>query len=252
MRDTADVNITVAELGRQFERARISWPFIEAFEQSYGLPPFLLYAVGSRETNLTDEVGDGGHGRGVWQLDDRSHTIPDPFPVALQAQNAAQMLRGLLDHFSGHREAAVAAYNAGVGGVERALGRGQPADTATTGGDYSADVLARMEFLQRSYAPHPTPQPEPPKDDDMPHTITLTDPVTQGTWTCRLSDGAVYPDAGAPFLGGYNGHPEWGPKEPVTDFALWKDDDGKWGYKIITEAADAPHFYRFPRSGALA
>lgn len=167
MWDTTDMNITVAELGRQFERARISWPFIEAFEQSYLLPEYLLFAVGSRETNLTDEIGDGGHGRGVWQLDDRSHQIPDPFPVVLQAELAAQMLRGLLDHFSGHREPAIAAYNAGVGGVEHAINRGLPADSATTGGDYAADVLARMDFLQRAYSPLPTPKPQHSQEDDM-------------------------------------------------------------------------------------
>lgn len=190
------MKIDPATLDRQFERARISWPFIDDVERRYNLPSRLLYAVGSRETNLTDEIGDGGHGRSVWQLDDRSHTIPDPFPVEMAADIAGQMLRGLLDHFSGHREPAVAAYNAGVGGVERALSRGQSPDAATTGGDYSADVLARMEYLQTRF---PDTQPE---EGDMPQPSdkvrALKNPNGAGFYELQ-ADGGIITRDGATF-----------------------------------------------------
>lgn len=41
--------------------------------KKYHLPPEFVLAVGSRETNLRNILGDGGHGHGVMQIDDRSH-----------------------------------------------------------------------------------------------------------------------------------------------------------------------------------
>ena len=38
------------------------------------LPAGLLLAIASQETDMNDVVGDGGHGRGLFQIDDRSHT----------------------------------------------------------------------------------------------------------------------------------------------------------------------------------
>jgi hypothetical protein len=67
------------ELSAQYQRAKSQWPFIHRTELARGLPRMLLFAVGSRETNLTNEVGDSGHGHGVWQLDDRSHMPPGGF-----------------------------------------------------------------------------------------------------------------------------------------------------------------------------
>ena len=100
------MNITESELSAEFQRAKSKWPFINQTELASGLPRMLLFAVGSRETNLTNEVGDfdkqgHGHGHGVWQLDDRSHTPPGGFAqfdgnVPLQCSIAADMLHGLL------------------------------------------------------------------------------------------------------------------------------------------------------------
>jgi hypothetical protein len=70
----------------------------------------LLFAVGSREANLTNEAGDFGHGHGVWQLDDRFHTLPggglEQFDadVALQCATAAGMLHGMLTITGGNVE----------------------------------------------------------------------------------------------------------------------------------------------------
>lgn len=145
------MNITAAQLLTEYDRAFASWPFIGEIEDTYGLPFMLLFAVGSRETNLTNEVGDGGHGHGVWQLDDRSHPIPAGFgaDVPAQATTAARMLHDLLAEYGGKVAPALAAYNAGTGTVAYNLAHGLNVDTGTAGGDYAADTMARMEVLQR-------------------------------------------------------------------------------------------------------
>lgn len=144
------MNITPAELLAEYTRAAREWPFIADVERKHNLPRCLLFAVGSRETNLTNETGDGGHGRGVFQLDDRSHAIPKQFPVTAQAEKAGAMLAGLIAYFHGNLKSGVAAYNCGEGGVENALREHGNADAGTTGGDYAADVLGRMAWLQKS------------------------------------------------------------------------------------------------------
>jgi hypothetical protein len=45
-------------------------------------------------------------------------------------------------------QAGIAAYNAGVGGVLKALKRGLDVDAGTTGKNYSADVLNRAGWFQ--------------------------------------------------------------------------------------------------------
>jgi hypothetical protein len=140
------MDITESELTAQYQRANPKWPFIHQTELAHGLPRMLLFAVGSRETNLTNELGDFGHGHGVWQLDDRSHTAPDgkwedfDANVAVQCATAAAMLHGILTTTDGNVEKAAAIYNSG-----------QPSRFSTTQHDYGIDVLERMQFLQRRF-----------------------------------------------------------------------------------------------------
>jgi len=139
------MEITESELAGQYQRANSNWPFIHQTELAHGLPTMLLFAVGSRETNLTNEVGDFGHGHGVWQLDDRSHTPPGGFAnfdadVPLQCTTAAVMLHGLLTATGGQVEEAAAIYNSG-----------QPGELGTTHQDYGIDVRERMQFLQQQF-----------------------------------------------------------------------------------------------------
>lgn len=140
---------TAATLKKQAARALADWPFLPDVEKRHGLPAGLLLAVGSRETNLTNKLGDKGHGHGVWQRDDRWWPIPDGFDqdVQQQAGAAADLLadnhKALGDW--GH---AVAAYNAGLTGVKDALAAGKSADAPTAGGDYAADVLGRLAHFQ--------------------------------------------------------------------------------------------------------
>jgi Putative peptidoglycan binding domain len=150
------MEITGAELIEEYEQASAKWPFIHQTELAHGLPRMLLFAIGSRETNLTNEVGDGGHGHGVWQLDDRWHQPAGGFghfdgDVPLQCSIAADMLHGLLTATGGNVEEAAAMYNSG-----------QESEAGTTHQDYGLDVLQRMQYLQQHGAgPQPPPSPEP-------------------------------------------------------------------------------------------
>jgi hypothetical protein len=134
------MNITPTQLGSQYDRALAIWPFIPQVEQAYGLPSALLFAVGSRETNLTNEVGDGGHGWGVWQRDNRSWNVGPAYlaDVHNQAVDAGSLLLSNFHRF-GTWQGAAAAYNSG-----------QPNDIQTTGHDYGADVMGRMAWLQQN------------------------------------------------------------------------------------------------------
>ena len=129
----------------------------------------LLAAIANRETACgtskflsppnggPSATGDGGHGRGLMQIDDRWHPAftsgedwKDP------TKNLAYGLtRVLVPSFKslGDLRQAIAAYNCGNGssgklpgtkasGVRGALAFGADIDANTTGGDYSADVLA--------------------------------------------------------------------------------------------------------------
>lgn len=125
--------------------ASTQWSFITDINNKYGLPKNLLYAIGSRETNLRNVVGDGGHGHGVFQLDNRSHQIPTGFDqdVHAQAETAAQMLQALHKAY-GDWTKACNAYNSG-----------SPLTSHTAGGDYGPDVMARQGFLEGLADPIP-------------------------------------------------------------------------------------------------
>lgn len=138
---------SAATVKAQQAKALKAWPFILDVEKTYSLPAGLLLAVGSRETNLTNKVGDGGHGHGVWQRDDRWHTMPAGYDADVRAQaiDAAGLLSANIKAVG--LAAGVAAYNAGLTGVRNALAAGKSADSATTGGDYAADVLGRLALI---------------------------------------------------------------------------------------------------------
>ena len=135
---------TRESLGRELARAREhGWEAccIEA-ERRASLPRALLLAVASRETDMNDVVGDGGHGRGLFQIDDRSHpaflrehgaaSAGGRPPVRDAARYAAQLVRDNLEYAKrkGVPEAerlkfALSAYNAGPGQRPRGLAGGR-------------------------------------------------------------------------------------------------------------------------------
>ncbi len=133
-------------------------PCFEAASAAAGLPPALLAAIASRETRGgalldADGFGDGKRAFGIMQVDRRYHAlagVPDPKSrdhihqaTGILAASLAR-IASRFPHASQARQlqAAVAAYNCGVGGV----GSIATVDERTTGRDYSNDVWARAAF----------------------------------------------------------------------------------------------------------
>ena len=125
---------------------------IAAAAQAHGLDPQLLAAVAAQETggpgsnSGSNIVGDGGHGHGVFQIDDRSWAFaktPAAMDPAQNAQMAASILQDNLQRYGGNVHAALSAYNAGS---QAATG------TVTTWGDgqtlgYADSVLRHYDEL---------------------------------------------------------------------------------------------------------
>jgi hypothetical protein len=97
-------------------------PQIASAARRHGLDPDLLAAVAAQETGGPGSnagrnvVGDGGHGRGIFQIDDRWHSFastPAAMDPARNADYAAGMLLGLLKSYGGNVHEALSAYNAG-------------------------------------------------------------------------------------------------------------------------------------------
>jgi hypothetical protein len=95
---------------------------IEAAATRHHLEPRLLAAVAAQETGGPGSdsgrniVGDGGHGRGVFQIDDRWHAFargPSAMDPASNADYAAGMLEANLRRYGGDVRAALSAYNSG-------------------------------------------------------------------------------------------------------------------------------------------
>jgi hypothetical protein len=122
------------------------------------LPPALLAAIASRESrcgNVLDRsgFGDAENAFGIMQVDKRSHSLeglPDPRSqqhvnqaAGILNQSFEQARRKFADQpLARQLQAAVAAYNCGMGNVQSPAA----ADNHTTGRDYSNDVWARAEF----------------------------------------------------------------------------------------------------------
>lgn len=137
-------------------------PEISSAARRHGLDPRLLAAVAAQETGGPGSnagrnvVGDGGHGHGVFQIDDRYHAFASSAGAMDPAKNAdyaAGMLAGLIQRNGGDVRRALSAYNAGS---PTATG------TVTTWGDGSR--LGYADSVLRHYAQlGGTPQPVPPQ-----------------------------------------------------------------------------------------
>src|SRR5690606_20041777 len=147
--DVMAARITQGQFEQQVKNARKQWPFIEEIERKHGMPAGFLYAVGSRETNLRNILGDGGNGVGVWQRGKRWWPIDCACleDAGKQADDAADLLTDNKRALGDWRKSA-SAYNAGLGAVQRALRAGKAADSVTTGRDYGADVMSRLAFYK--------------------------------------------------------------------------------------------------------
>jgi peptidoglycan hydrolase-like protein with peptidoglycan-binding domain len=158
------MKISIGDLGQQLARAKaMGWtqPIAQA-EETHGLPAGLLLAIASRETNMSDMVGDGGHGRGLFQIDDRTwgawlgqHGVGGGrTPRVADAADLAGKI--LADSMAFGRKKGVrandivkfacSAYNAGPGGAWSGYQQGD-SDRRTANGDYGADVVSRLAAI---------------------------------------------------------------------------------------------------------
>jgi soluble lytic murein transglycosylase-like protein len=151
-----------AILEQQLKRARDNgWiPFFAEAAQAFNFPVALLIAIASRETNIKNIIGDGGHGHGIMQIDDRS--FPD-FTSSPSAKDPRQNILKGGEVLNGKRKflstkgvsgdilmrGSVAAYNGGEGRVLKAIRNGRDVDSVTTQQNYSADVLARSQIFAK-------------------------------------------------------------------------------------------------------
>jgi hypothetical protein len=168
---------TEEDIRRQFQRAKKNG-WLQTFKKAaekYDFPPEVLLAIASRETNMRNIIGDGGHGYGIMQIDDRS------FPewshsglwkdVSAGIQKGALVLQSKLEtvrngqgkrlnvggkSFTGKKNltkaelltTAVAAYNSGLWAYYD-LSRTSNPDLHTTGRDYSTDTLRRAQVFRK-------------------------------------------------------------------------------------------------------
>src|SRR5690606_35463260 len=138
--DVMAARITQGQFEQQVKNARKRWPFIEEIERKHGMPAGFFYAVGSRETNLRNILGDGGNGLGVWQRNKRWGPIEIVYLKYVRnlAQFAAELLSANKGALGDVRKAA-APYNAGLVAMQRALKACKSADSVTTGREYGSD-----------------------------------------------------------------------------------------------------------------
>jgi len=154
-------NAMAANVPPPFDR----WlPLVNAAAKKYRLDPALIFAVMERESGGKNQYGDGNHGRGLMQIDDRTWGAwlakhdggMDP---ASNIMKGAEILRDCLNSFPHDLKAAIAAYNAGSGRVSQAVRAGHDPDSVTTGHNYGADVLRRMKRFEGAGGGPPKPPP---------------------------------------------------------------------------------------------
>jgi soluble lytic murein transglycosylase-like protein len=125
---------------------------IIASAAKYGVPAALVAAVIARESSGDPNALslDGGHGKGLMQLDDRSQPFargPNAFDPAANIDAGTAVLAADLKAFPGNPRAGIAAYNAGVTGVRRAIAEGQDPSSATYVAGYVDDVIRNEAHL---------------------------------------------------------------------------------------------------------
>lgn len=216
------------------------WPWIADSEDIYHLPRWILLAVGSRETNLRHVVGDGGHGHGPWQLDDRTPGRAakiariDSGDTRYAADIAAQMLASLHAHNHGDWLKALNQYNSGQTRTDR-----------TAHGNYGPDVLARLEWLQANLASLAPAAPVSMELDVQlaPTAFTgflpascagVLDRSPLAGWKVTADGGVHQATDDTPWWGSYPGLPEHVRNAPRVFFAIVPRRDRQVGFELCS------------------
>jgi len=116
-------------------------PLIQQAAARYGIDPALLYGVVRQESAFDPNAVSSAGAEGLAQImpsNFASLGITNPFDPAQSVDGGARMLAENLQTFGGNTTNALAAYNAGVGAVERSGGVPPYAETQ----NYVSQVLA--------------------------------------------------------------------------------------------------------------
>jgi hypothetical protein len=169
-RDNTYFKQDLAEISSPYYYSSSYKPMIEEVAARYDwLQPSVIAAIGSRESAWglllapkgPGGTGDGGHGRGLMQIDDRFHQTfissgkwRDPKEnLNYGIESVLKPNYNYLDRNTNLQgkellRAALASYNAGLGNVMDAYEAGLDVDYYTTGKDYGRDVLDRAGWFQ--------------------------------------------------------------------------------------------------------
>lgn len=112
----ANPNVQIPDFGKNANKAQIGQMLDKASEK-YGIPDNILKAVAWQESGWNSKAlsFDGQHGKGVMQIDDRSHEFartPDVFDPAKNIDYGAEYLKSLYDK-TGSWQEALKRYNGG-------------------------------------------------------------------------------------------------------------------------------------------
>ncbi|MFC4808254.1 transglycosylase SLT domain-containing protein [Paenibacillus sp. GCM10023250] len=98
-------------------------PLIQTAAAKYGIDPSLIKAVIRTESSYNPSAESGAGAKGLMQLTDgtaRSLGVTDAFDPAQNIEGGTKYLAYLMKKYDGNEQAALAAYNAGPGRVDRA------------------------------------------------------------------------------------------------------------------------------------
>lgn len=165
------------DLEKQFKRlSNAGWmPFFTKAGADYLFDPLLLISIASRETNIRNIVGDGGHGYGIMQIDDRSFpdwchsgVWKDPEQAILKGahvldgkRNNVRLNQGKKVAFGSNSfvgkpdlsedeilEITISSYNCGWWAYYN-VSKGRDVDASSTGKDYCRDTLNRLAVFKQ-------------------------------------------------------------------------------------------------------
>ena len=147
--------MTLSEMQAELNASRAAGiaQLIYAAAEARSISQAWATAIGSRENDLVNSIGDDGHAVGVMQIDIRSWPTSPDVLIGLGCQILAENLAWAQKTYPDYNEdqwykIASAAYNAGQGGAARGVASGD-VDSVTTGGNYGADVLTRKALLEQ-------------------------------------------------------------------------------------------------------